>query len=67
MKDKRSLLMIIDILNEYTDLDHILTCNELIDKVKAKYKLELDRRTVYYDINLLIDFGYDISTYVDNK
>lgn len=67
MKDKKSLLMIIDILNEYTDSDHILTCNELIDKVKTKYKLELDRRTVYYDINLLIDFGYDISTYADNK
>lgn len=67
MKDKRTLLMIIDILNEYTDSDHFLTCNEIIDKVKAKYDLKLDRRTVYYDINLLIDFGYDISTYTDNK
>lgn len=42
MKDKKTLLMIIDILNEYTDSDHILTCNELINKVKdiineAKY------------------------------
>lgn len=66
MKNKQTLLMILDILNENTDSEHILACNEIIRKIDANYDIKVDRRTIYSDINLLIDYGYDISTYEDN-
>ena len=37
MKAKHSLLMIIDILSEYTDVEHILSCNELIRLIDGEY------------------------------
>lgn len=66
MTDKKSLLMIIDILNEYTDSEHFLTCSELINKINGKYDTKLNRKIIYRDINQLLSLGYDISTYKDN-
>jgi len=64
---KKSLLCVLEVLKEYTDKDHILKQSELKELVEINYDLIIDRRTLYANIDLLIEFGYDISTFNDNK
>lgn len=56
---KLKLLYIIKILSENTDESHLVTTQELIDRLAA-YDIAAERKSVYDDINRLIDFGYDI-------
>ncbi|MBO5911937.1 MAG: WYL domain-containing protein [Clostridia bacterium] len=50
------IIFLIDILTKYTDEDHLLNSTQIIDKLKA-YGIEAERKTVYSDINALIDSG----------
>ncbi len=63
MNKKESILLILDIFREYSDEDHILTTNDIIDLVESTSGLKLDRRTVYANIEMLRDYGYNISDY----
>ncbi len=56
---KLKLLYIIKILSEGTDESHMLTAQDIIDKLAA-YHITAERKSIYDDINRLIDFGYDI-------
>ncbi len=61
MVDKKlSILCILNILKEYSDEDHPLLIKDIIEKVKDKYDLELERKTISNNINMLKDFSYDI-------
>ena len=67
MADKKtSVLALLKILEENSDENHILTQPDLIGLLDTIYHLELDRRTLYKNIEMLQDFGYDISTYSEN-
>ena len=57
---KASLLLVLKVLEEYTDNDHYLTQQEIIDKIDSKYGVLLERKTISSNINLLIELGYDI-------
>ncbi|MBO4818948.1 MAG: WYL domain-containing transcriptional regulator [Firmicutes bacterium] len=65
--DKSNMLCILNILKEYTDENHIVSTSEIIDKMELLYMRKVDRRTVYGCIDALEEFGYEISTYADNK
>ncbi|MBQ0036817.1 MAG: WYL domain-containing protein [Firmicutes bacterium] len=67
MEDKKtSVIALLKILEEHSDENHILTQPELLDLLDRLYGVKLDRRTLYRNIEMLQDFGYDISTYNDN-
>jgi predicted DNA-binding transcriptional regulator YafY len=53
------LLKIWEILRQETDEDHPMTTPALLNKL-AGYGIVCDRRTLYSDINVLNDFGYEI-------
>lgn len=57
---KGSLILILKTLEEYSDSNHYLTQQDIIDKIYTNYNLELERKTIGSNINLLIDLGYDI-------
>ena len=57
---KSSILMILKVLEEYTDEDHYLTQQEIIDKVDNIYGVQLERKSVAFSIYLLTEMGYDI-------
>ena len=65
VKKSYSILAILDILTEYTDKDHFLTARQIIHLLKQKYQIQVIRRTVYANIDLLIEAGYAISKYDD--
>ncbi len=63
---KYSALAMLDILKENTDKDHPLTTKEIISLLEMKYGLLLERRTIYSNIELLKQAGYQISSYDEN-
>lgn len=67
LTEKTNILCILDILKKYSDSDHILSLGEIQKKLKSIYDLEADRRTIYRNMDALIEFGYDISKYSENK
>src|SRR5665648_379755 len=67
LTEKTYILCILRILETYSDADHILTMKEILSKLKSIYGVEVDRRTVYRNVDLLNEFGYDISDYKDNN
>lgn len=67
MEDKKtSVLALLKILEEHSDENHILTQPELLSLLETIYNVSIDRRTLYKNIEMLQDFGYDISSYTDN-
>jgi len=66
LTDKAYAICILKILAEYSDEDHILQMKDILSKLKAKYDLSPDRRTVYSAVGLLNELGYDISIYEEN-
>jgi len=63
-----NILYILKVLKKYTDEEHKLSISELREKIMEEYGEEIDPRTIRRNINLLQQkFGYDISTYAENK
>lgn len=56
---KLKLLYILKILSEQTDEGHCMSAQQLIEEL-AKYDIKAERKSIYDDMNQLIDFGYDI-------
>lgn len=62
-RDNKKMLnmLILEILKEYTDADHRLTQQEIIDLLKLNYGAECDRRSIRNNIRSLQDMGYEIA------
>jgi len=58
---KSSILLVLKVLEEYTDEEHYLTQNEIVDKIKQDYGLELERKSIGSSLQLLEELDYDIS------
>lgn len=63
-----NILYILNTLKKYTDEEHKISISELKNRIKEDYEQDIEERTIRRHINLLKEkFGYDISTYNDNK
>ena len=56
---KMKQLFLMKILLEQTDENHLLTTDNLIDQLH-QYGMTAERKSLYEDINRLIDFGIDV-------
>ena len=63
---KHSVMALLEILKKYSDMDHVLTLKEIQNHLQNEYDTVLDRRTIYTNLDILEDFGYQISDYEDN-
>ena len=62
-RNKKMLnMLILDILEQYSDEDHHLTQQEIIRHLRAQYGMECDRRSVKNNIDVLKEMGFDIVT-----
>lgn len=57
---KSSIILIQKVLEEYSDENHFLTQQEIIDLVQKDFKLSLERKSVAYSIELLQENGFEI-------
>jgi len=61
MYDKKmAMYYILNILKEYSDKDHLLKQKDIIDKLHNIYMIDIERKTIASNIDLLIELGYDI-------
>lgn len=61
MEDKKSsIIYVLEILQKYTDKDHLLTYSAIAEKLLNFYDIEINRKTIARDVDILIDKGYDI-------
>ena len=58
---KTSIILILKVLEEFSDENHYLTQQNIIDKVDALYGIELERKSVANSLMLLEELGYDIN------
>lgn len=56
---KMKLLYLLKIFSEKTDENHCMSSQELIGELE-RYGIYAERKSIYDDINCLINFGYDI-------
>ena len=54
------ILYILQILQRYTDADHPMTQQQIMEKLRSDYDLEVNRATVKRNLSDLIDAGYEI-------
>ena len=59
---KLALLRILEIFQENTDCDHMLTHSEIAEKLLSEYGIEIERKAVGRNISLLLEADYDIVT-----
>lgn len=57
---KASILLVLKVLEKYSDEDHFLTQQDIIKKIYELFDIELERKSVAYSLNLLEELGYDI-------
>ena len=58
---KMLIILILNILKEYSDVNHKLTQKEIMHLLKSNYDMECDRRSVKNNIQCLKELGYEIS------
>lgn len=66
LTEKAITICLLEVLQEYSDENHILSMGEIISKINAIYGLSPDRRTIYSALETLVKLGYDVSLYKDN-
>lgn len=57
---KSSILLVLKVLEEYTDEEHYLTQQEIADKIYQVYDIELERKSVGSSLSMLKELDYDI-------
>jgi predicted DNA-binding transcriptional regulator YafY len=61
MHDKKSsVLYVLDVLKQYTDKEHPLTYSVIAEKLNNLFDIQIERKTIARDIEILIDKGFDI-------
>ena len=61
-QDKKALnMLILEVLEQYTDRDHRLTQQEIVDLLEKNYGVPCTRQTVKNNLMLLGEMGYEIS------
>ena len=63
---KQSNLLVLDILRENSDENHILGVKDIQALLEARYGLVLERRAIYSNLEILAQQGYEISDFKDN-
>ena len=58
---KTSILLVLKVLEEYSDENHYLTHQNIIDKIYEQYGIELERKSIANSLMLLEELNYDIN------
>lgn len=57
---KASVLLVLKVLEKYSDEDHFLTYQNILDKIYQEYNIQLERKSIANCIFLLEELNYDI-------
>ena len=57
----KKIICILNILKKYSDENHALTASEIIEKMNSLYYVNAERKSVYRDIEVLAECGYNVA------
>ncbi len=57
---KSTIILILKVLEEYSDEEHFLTQQDIIDHIKKENDIDLERKSIAFSLGLLKELGYDI-------
>ncbi len=60
VKDKQKLLYLMKLLLEETDATHMLNAAQIEERMEALYECSYERRTIYYDVKILQEYGLKV-------
>ena len=59
--DKKVIILyVLEILKKYSDDTHLLTYQDIIDRLYKDYQVVAERKSIARNIDVLTDFGYEI-------
>lgn len=58
---KSSIILVLRILEEYSDEEHYLTQKDILEKIANQYGIDLERKSIRSSLKLLSELGYDIA------
>ena len=62
MIDKKgTILLVLKVLEKYSDENHMLTHQQIIDLMQSDYGVSVERKSIGNSIDILIELGYDIT------
>ena len=62
MIDKKgTILLVLKVLEKYSDENHMLTHQQIIDLMQSNYGVSVERKSIGNSIDILIELGYDIT------
>lgn len=65
---KKAVLMgIYEVLRRYSDVEHPLSAKFIIEKLQKEYGMKAERKAIGNNIRVLLELGYDISGYQENR
>lgn len=67
ISQKATILCVYEILKKYSDENHIMSADDIRKKLKAVYDVDMERRSVYRNIDALRSMGIEIEGYQDNR
>lgn len=67
ISQKATLICVYEILKKYSDEDHILSVEDIRKKLKNIYDVDMERRTVYRNIDALRSMNIEIEGYQENR
>ncbi|MDO4378838.1 MAG: WYL domain-containing protein [Erysipelotrichia bacterium] len=60
MKNKERIMLVMSYLKENSDEQHKITAEQIINYLTKNHSINVDRKTIYNDINTLNNLGYSI-------
>lgn len=67
LNNRIRLLAILEYLYKYSDIDCTVTSADICEYLEQKYRIPVERHSVYRDIASLMDFGIDITKTVSRR
>lgn len=64
---KATVLCLLDILKRFSDEEHPITTEKIIEKLKVIYDIDMERRAVYRNISVLNEMGFEVIKFTDNR
>lgn len=66
ISQKATLLCVYEVLKKYSDEAHIMSVDMICSRLKSLYDIDMERRTVYRNIDALRSMGIEIEGFSDN-
>ena len=67
LSQKATVLCLLDVLKRFSDEEHPISADKIIEKLKVIYDVDMERRAVYRNISVLNEIGIEVVKYSDNR